>query len=226
LFDVKSIESPISFSAPGVICAAVVFPVTEVSLLDFQRFGIRPPERLMNMVMKRRCEYLAGRISAKTALEQLGVYDQQVIRGDSGCPVWPQGIVGSVTHTDSLAISCVSKVDHVKALGVDAEGILTCELANELAPQLLTAQDKRYSSSLPFNYFVTLIFSAKEAIYKALYPSVGVFFGFEAVSLIELSDAVAVFELKKDLTERWKEGCIIRVNYVKTSLMVYTIVYL
>ena len=225
LFEVKTVDHPIEFVSPNIACVAVTFTTQEINVLDFQHYAIIPPARLMDMVEKRRCEYLAGRISAHIALERINIREEQVVRAESGCPIWPQGIIGSITHTDSLAISCVSRVENAVALGVDAEEILSDVLARELAPQLLTVQDKRCATLLPFNHFVTFIFSAKEAIYKALYPCVGVFFGFEAVSLVELNETVAVFEVQEHLSDQWQKGSIVKVNYVRTDSMIYSFVH-
>lgn len=123
------------------------------------------PEALHGAVPKRQCEYLAGRICAALALRAAGLPEVLGLQGRA--PVWPAGAVGSISHSDSRVVAAVSR-DHA-ALGVDCETIMQEDQARALAPMILTPGEAALRpDSLGFAAFLTLVFSAKEALYKAI----------------------------------------------------------
>lgn len=48
-------------------------------------------------VPKRRDEYAAGRNCARAALARLGVHDFALLAGSAREPIWPEGVIGSMT---------------------------------------------------------------------------------------------------------------------------------
>ncbi|MCC6241517.1 MAG: 4'-phosphopantetheinyl transferase superfamily protein [Gemmatimonadaceae bacterium] len=150
------------------------------------------PESLRVAVPRRLASFLAGRATASAALCTAGCGDwhRSVSRAESGAPLWPTGWVGSISHTDALCVSAVAKQSLVSCLGVDCELIMSEKIAEEvvhsIAPELRALPREGGLSSLPFA--VTLAFAAKEALFKALFPMVGEFFGFEA-AYVERMDA-------------------------------------
>ncbi len=201
----------------------VEFKTVDIRAIDFERYDLLVPERFNEMVAKRRCEYLAGRIAAKKAIEQLGPAGQ-ITQGDKGCPIWPQGLVGSISHIDGRAVACTASTVNFSALGIDMEFILNDSSARQLSSHFLNKSELTGFDLLPFNQFVTLIFSAKESIYKALFPSIGRFFGFDAVSLITLDYGCATFELQQTLSDHWLKGDKVNVKYTFNNKQIYTLV--
>jgi 4'-phosphopantetheinyl transferase EntD len=82
------------------------------------------PEEAATMaraVDKRRREFATGRNCARVALGRLGVPPVPIVRGERGAPVWPPGIVGSITHCDGYRAAAVARDRDVLAVGIDAE---------------------------------------------------------------------------------------------------------
>lgn len=137
-------------------------------------------------IEKRQMEFATGRKCAVAALKALGIVVPSLGRRDDRLPDWPPEIVGSITHCDGLCAAAVSAKKDTVFLGIDAE-------PNEpLPPGLLKriASDREQSeissvsgqTSHPLCLDRTL-FSAKECLFKALYPTVGYYFGFEQVEI-------------------------------------------
>lgn len=141
--------------------------------------GLLPGERsgLAQMGDVRRREYSSGRRAARHALEMLDVHGAAVAaRGR--VPVWPSGIVGSITHSRSLALAMVGRSGDVAGIGVDLE--LEQRLTDELARRvLLEGEREREAEKARF----TMLFAAKEAVYKAVNPLAGEHLGFTDVEI-------------------------------------------
>ena len=122
---------------------------------------------------KRRRDFVAGRRCARVALARLGIHDFPLLAGPDRAPVWPGAVVGSITHTEGGAGGyCGAAVAHrrlVAGLGIDAEPRLP--LPMELWSRVLDADEGRtvLAAEQP-GVQARLIFSAKEAAYKAIYP--------------------------------------------------------
>ena len=131
-------------------------------------------------VEKRRREFAAGRWLARKALSQFGRDDVAIPFGADRAPIWPEGIVGSISHTDTLCAAAVAEtVSGIAAVGIDVE------LAKPLAPDLwetVLSEDERLKlpvvSGQADGLLEMIVFSAKEAAYKCQYPLSGVFLEF------------------------------------------------
>jgi 4'-phosphopantetheinyl transferase EntD len=115
---------------------------------------------------KRRRDFALGRICARAALASLGHGDAVIAVGEKGAPVWPAGIVGSITHTGRYAAAIVGDAHGFEGVGVDAERV--GGVGEDLWPRLFTGGEcdqlmARENRALA----ATLLFSAKEAVYKA-----------------------------------------------------------
>jgi 4'-phosphopantetheinyl transferase EntD len=118
---------------------------------------------------KRRRDFALGRACARTALAALGQQDAAIGRGETGAPLWPAGILGSITHTSGYAAALVAEARSVRGLGVDAERL--GGVTPELWPRLFDASECDCLSAADARQqqvFATLFFSAKEAVYKAV----------------------------------------------------------
>jgi len=93
---------------------------------------------------------------------------------------------------------------------MDLENVLSLERAERLAGEILTADELLRMSALPrerIALLVTLTFSAKESLFKALYPIVQKRFYFEHAELLEWSEAGHLrLRLLTDLSEEWCHG--------------------
>ncbi|MBT2049239.1 enterobactin synthase subunit EntD [Enterobacter asburiae] len=150
---------------------------------------------LANAGRKRKAEHLAGRIAAAHAL---GAINERAIPGigPSGEPLWPEGVSGSITHSGTQAMAVV--VRHQDALvGIDCEAILPDREAREIQDGIVDAQEAMYltHSGYPFALALTLAFSAKESLFKALFPKANTYMGFEWARVTELSEKTITLAL-------------------------------
>jgi enterobactin synthetase component D len=131
----------------------------------------------------RRAEFLAGRLAAAEAMRLVGVVDGGVLgRTSDGAPAWPDGITGSISHHSGVACAVVSA--EARSLGVDIAPLLAdARLAAVTRRCLGDAEQSRW----PSPHEVTVVFAAKESIYKAAQPLVGRYIGFDEAEVIEQS---------------------------------------
>jgi 4'-phosphopantetheinyl transferase EntD len=140
---------------------------------------------LAGAIDKRRREFATGRTCARLALQQLGFPASPILRGSRGEPLWPEGVVGSITHCDGYRAAAVARSSEIVTIGIDAEphaqlpdGVLgQIALADELA------QLRRLRSEQRDMHWDRLLFSAKESVYKAWFPLAKSWLGFEDVSV-------------------------------------------
>ncbi|GAB2931013.1 4'-phosphopantetheinyl transferase family protein [Rheinheimera gaetbuli] len=166
-----------------------------------QQFGIRLPAEMDNAVRKRRAEFVAGRVAASQALKALGAKIMHVGIGEHRQPLWPKPFIGSITHSVNKAICAVSRADSIQRIGIDIEPIIAASVAkNIFASVLLPCEyDMVGIPDNPDNKIFTLLFSAKESLFKALYPEVQKYFDFSAARCVELDIEASQFTL--ELTE-------------------------
>jgi enterobactin synthetase component D len=133
---------------------------------------------------RRRAEYLGGRQLALEAQRELGRSPQPVGRGADGAPRWPAGLTGSISHSGGRC-ACLLGPDEGCGLGLDIEMLAQGRGLDAILQVALTPTDHRMlargmqESALG----ATAVFSAKESLFKALYPQVGRFLGFHTSQL-------------------------------------------
>jgi 4'-phosphopantetheinyl transferase EntD len=116
----------------------------------------------------RRRDFALGRHCAHVALARLSLADMAIARGANGAPIWPEGIVGSITHTKGYAAALVGHTNMFLALGVDAERI--GGVTENLYSRLFTTAERMHLATRDTkerDRDATILFSAKEAVYKA-----------------------------------------------------------
>jgi enterobactin synthetase component D / holo-[acyl-carrier protein] synthase len=123
-------------------------------------------------VEKRRREFATGRGCAHHALERLGVAPEPVLAGNRGEPVWPEGVVGSITHCRGYRGCAVAAVTDLAAIGIDAEPheALPEGLVERVAGTEEMSGLAELARAEPEIAWDRLLFSAKEALYKSWYP--------------------------------------------------------
>ncbi len=154
-------------------------------LLDFTRFI---PKQLENASLKRKAEFLVGRYCAAQALRSLGKSNSiHVGINPDRSPAWPEGIVGSITHTNNFAFAAVERRDMCRGIGIDTENIIDEESEN-IKHSILTEKELslRTKTELEECAFLTLIFSAKESIFKCFNPIIKKYFGFQDVEIVKI----------------------------------------
>ncbi|MFD8496640.1 4'-phosphopantetheinyl transferase [Amycolatopsis sp. NPDC059657] len=116
--------------------------------------------------------FTTARTCARRALASLGHPPFPILRGPSGEPVWPSGIVGSVTHCEGYSAAVVARAESVPVLGIDAEPHRP--LTDGLLPMVATRAERDRLGELPDGvHWDRLVFCVKETVYKAWFPLTG-----------------------------------------------------
>lgn len=145
---------------------------------------------------KRKADHLAGRIAAAHALNDRTI----PAIGPSGEPLWPEGVSGSITHSGTQAMAVVVR-DRLALIGIDCETILPENEAREIKDGVIDAREERVlsHSGYPFALALTLAFSAKESLFKALFPRVQAWMGFDSARVTMLDDKTLTLALTRQL---------------------------
>jgi enterobactin synthetase component D len=134
------------------------------------------PSAMTGAVKKRQTEFLAGRHCAAVSIERCrsDLGRVTVAAAADGRPLWPDGLVGSITHSAGFAWAAVARSEQARGLGIDSEVRLDDERAAALAGSILTRAELRAlrAARLGDGAAVTLAFSAKESLFKCLHPLV------------------------------------------------------
>ncbi|MBB2895092.1 4'-phosphopantetheinyl transferase [Pseudomonas sp. AS2.8] len=185
---------------------------------DALRLGALPPDNIRRAVAKRQAEYLAGRLCAREALRQLsGTAAVPGHRPTDRGPAWPPGWVGAITHSHGWAAAVVGKAGDYLGLGLDVETLLEPDKALRLAEQILTPAERERLQPLDERqqaFAITLAFSAKESLFKALHPQVGQMFFFQDAEILAM-DPSGTFDLRLliELSPRWSAGTSLRGHF-------------
>src|SRR5258708_35969592 len=145
----------------------------------------RLPQALRHATQKRQREFLAGRWCAKQALQSLGAGSIHVAMAEDRAPIWPDGVVGSITHTGDFAAAGVAWAADIAALGIDSEQIIDPAAARDIADICMVDEATLFKAAhgRSFCEFCTFVFSAKEAVFKCLFPLTRKFLEFSDVRI-------------------------------------------
>jgi 4'-phosphopantetheinyl transferase EntD len=168
-----------------VIASLFEAPVVTVRATEAMAGGQLHPDEaacIRRAVAKRRREFTAGRLCARDALAQLGIHDFPLLVGEGRVPLWPPGVVGSISHCKGYVGVAVARADAVVGLGFDVER--AAPLEPELLARICTPRERE---RLPASPGVPdpgkLTFCAKESFYKCYFPLTRTFLGFQDVEV-------------------------------------------
>lgn len=155
-------------------------------------------QQLASAVISRKAEHLAGRIAAVHALRHAGGPATPPGIGAHREPLWPAGFTGSISHAGHLALAVVKPSGkNTAGLGIDYQPLLSENDAENLADGVLfgTERARLASSALSFHVALSLAFSAKESLFKALFPAVQRWFGFDCAQVVAIAGNSLLLEL-------------------------------
>jgi 4'-phosphopantetheinyl transferase EntD len=165
------------------------------------------PEELRSLgraVEKRRREFTTARACARLALARLGLPPAPIATGERGQPLWPAGVVGSVTHCASYRACALARAAELAGLGIDAEP--HAPLPEGVLGQIARAEELPSLSALagthPEVHWDRLLFCAKETVYKVWFPLTHRWLGFED-AVLTFDPATRAFEAR--LLVPWPE---------------------
>lgn len=167
---------------------------------------------------KRRREFVTGRLLARQVLAEFGLDCCEVPAGQDRAPIWPEGFVGSISHTNSLcAVAVAQSSGGVAAIGLDIEEIRS--LPVDVRDEIMDRQEREQLPLVNVNgvdLAGMILFSAKEAAYKCQYCLSKEFLEFSdlsvSVSLKEntfaarFNRSVGPFAVDDCLEGRWQTG--------------------
>ncbi|MEA2396479.1 MAG: hypothetical protein QOK25_35 [Thermoleophilaceae bacterium] len=151
-------------------------------------------EIVARAVESRRRQFTTARACARRALAQLGLPPVAILQEDRGAPLWPSGVVGSITHCDGFRASAVARSENVVTVGIDAEpnGPLPDGVLGSIGFGDELRWVRELSAAEPEVHWDRLLFSAKESVYKAWYPLARRWLGFEDAA-VELNRDAGTF---------------------------------
>ncbi|MFF3223176.1 4'-phosphopantetheinyl transferase Npt [Nocardia suismassiliense] len=166
--------------------------VASAELLEYpEDLKAHPAEEhlIAKAVEKRRRDFIGARYCARLALAELGEPQVAIGKGERGAPVWPRGVVGSLTHCDGYRAAALAHKMRFRSIGIDAEphaalpeGVLD---SVSLPPEREWLQST--GSALHLD---RLLFCAKEATFKAWWPLTTRWLGFEEAHItFEIQDS-------------------------------------
>lgn len=117
-------------------------------------------------VSKRRCEFATGRMLAHELLGGFGIRKTPLLSAVDRTPIWPDGIVGSIAHADSLCVVAVGRSEDHASIGLDVE---ECEPLDEDLISIVCSHENAVTV-VDRGIWAKRIFCIKEAVYKAWYP--------------------------------------------------------
>jgi 4'-phosphopantetheinyl transferase EntD len=162
--------------------------------------------QLSAAVESRRLEFIAGRTCARRALRQLGLPETPILRGGRRQPLWPDGIVGSITHCTGYRAAAAARTLDVLSIGIDAEP--HAALPEGVLHSVSLPEERSWLASAPAHvHWDRVLFSAKESVFKAWFPLTGRFLGFEQALLhfepLESSFHASILHERREFSGRY-----------------------
>jgi enterobactin synthetase component D len=174
---------------------------------------IELPVDLRRSVRRRQLQFVAGRYCALEAIRKLDRHRASgtLGRAPSGAAQWPEGLVGSITHTEGFVSAAAAHGRDALGLGIDSERFMSARLTADVSHLVATSAElSEVTAAVGLNPCegLTLAFSAKESIFKCLYPLVGRYFDYLDAELcgIDLERHCFGARLRVDLSEALTAG--------------------
>lgn len=183
-------------TVPGILFGhRVISPGDEFSLLPGEM------DSFAKAVTKVRRSSGAARATARELFRQLGRGSDAISKGAAGAPIWPKGLVGSLAHDDEIAVAAIAERHDFSSLGIDVEPTepLDAELFDVIATR---AERQRIRND---GVVGRLLFSVKEAVYKAVYPLDGTFLDHQDIE-VWLDSGVAQVRNGRSVNVRYGYG--------------------
>jgi 4'-phosphopantetheinyl transferase EntD len=201
---------------------ALLPPGTAVAGADPQILHpLLPGEPIPGATPSRLREFSAGRHAARAAIAALGHPVRAIPQGDDRAPLWPAGLTGTITHSRTACLAAVSAT--AKGLGLDLED--DSPLDPDLWDIILLPPERLWAETQPDPARAAkLIFSAKEAAYKAQYPTSLTLFGFDTL-LIQINGNSFTATFQRPIGQ-FEQGSVLSGRHSTTDGQILTAVIL
>jgi enterobactin synthetase component D len=212
----------LSISTPAGIALSVymlAFDIEKFSVDAFAAGGIACPPSVARSVRKRQAEFYFGRMAARQALGALDIAALDIGVGASREPLWPAGVIGSISHTHVYAAAVALRRGECSGVGIDLEHMAGPEASAALSAATVDASELHYletlTHQLPISNLLTTTFSAKESLFKAAFNEVGRYFDFSAarVFLVDLQRGIVRLRLTETLCSAFVCGQVCEIGF-------------
>lgn len=220
---IYEISSPIFFTSE-LFCYGLDLSQTTHLHLDQQ---LEHPLKIAQACVKRKNEYLYGRVLAQAVLNHHFGLDQSITSMHEHLPIWPTHVLGSISHSQNKLIVALS--NNAVYLGIDIEHWVTSEFAQESAHLVLTPSEfdlwkNKAAEFFDFAGYVSLIFSVKESLYKAVYPTAKQYIDFLEASIVDIDFENQILTLnflteiqqRYQLLEQYQGGWVVEQDHILT----------
>ncbi len=179
----------------------------------------------------RQQEFATSRWCARRALNKLGIKKPgTILMGKNGEPLWPQDTVGSITHQKGICCAMTALTSDYLSLGLDVEPV--DKLIDSKTWKIIANEDeiiKIKQSGKKTGQLKLLVFSAKESLFKLLFPLINRTFSFDAASVC-LSETNPsnqfIIKLRKELHPRLRPGNTLYGYYFTDQKWLLTLLFL
>ena len=165
MFQINELQSALQALLPVKVGCAVQQVASEAEAFQYAEEG----SHLANAVLARRNEFISGRRCARTALAHIGQASCALPADPDGLPIWPSATMGSITHSRGLCCAVAASADKMMHLGIDLEK--TTRLSARAMERVVHPLEEATVGE--DQALASLLFSAKEAFYKAQFPAWG-----------------------------------------------------
>ena len=186
---------------------------------------LSPAERtyLENVSQNRKREFIAGRFCAHKAMVLANIPPEYIPIGGKGEPIWPSNVVGSITHSHGYAATAVARKSDIISLGLDAE--IDEPLSSKVLRRISNDQEQEWAKTVGgtlMEHPGKILFSAKEATYKAWYPITHEWLGFKEarINFHDQGNTFTVHILKKGPISEMHGKFTIRKDVILTAIEV------
>lgn len=176
---------------------------------------------------KRQAEFLGGRLCVARSLRAMEVNTEFPLPMKERLPVWPSNVIGSISHCPSLAVAVTAFRKAYITLGIDVETLINTPSAQDIKALVCNPQELSLinSSHLSGNQLLTLIFSAKETLFKALWPITRRHVDFFSAELTSLDEQAVCLRLTQNWNKQWNTGTEILIPYAWVEKEVFTVMF-
>lgn len=202
---IESIEKRLINSAVDLSYSLARFHCENFSPDLFRMHVIDFPAQIRKSVPKRQAEFIAGRLCAQSILSSYGYCHYTIGTGNWREPIWPEPLVGSITHNNRYAAAIAAPQTRFTGIGIDVETIVAGPTRCALTNSVVSAKEMCYlysvaSTLMSLDCLLTLVFSAKESFFKAASGKVKRYFGFDAIEIIDVDAVACTLQLRSTQT--------------------------
>jgi len=195
--------------------ARVIFDASLFQENDLKNYSYQLPLKFETYHPHKKAEFIASRLAMEALFKELGITFPAPVRLSSLPPSWPSGYLGSLAHTKGLAIVALASEKKLKGVGVDCERMERCEQVEKIWDKISNQVEREFFKKNGWHepHWKLVLFSVKEALYKAAYPRVQEYFGFEQAQIVGIYPETQELILQSEFLEQKVPGTRIHARY-------------